>query len=372
MKVLIDASPAALGKGAGYYRHVVCLLKGLALNEGSHRYHVVTKDPSLAGQFPENGHRLIFERPPGPLYMLHRKGIGLVGRIPLIGFDLVHFPCTDIWYSPRGKKAVVTLHDLAPLHFPDRFFKTPEEEKVYHAHLDTIVSYATKMIAVSDHTRQDAISSLGITPDKITTVYNSVDPVFLEALSKKESSEVPYFLFVGDLDFRKNIPLLLQSFSTYRKRGGKFQLVLVGKSDPDNPIYYPPLGPLLEALKEKDQIRRLEGVSDKALAQIYKGAAGLVFPSSFEGFGFPLVEAMAAEIPVITVTTSCLPEIVGDAGLVVPLEEESLAEAMLRIEREKSLREDLIERGRKRLQNFLPRIQGQETLAIYRKLSGGS
>ncbi len=377
MKILIDSSPVRANKRIGFYRYSSILLNALHAADHENSYEVITQDPKLMDRISQFGGRFHVQRPPGRLPMLHREGVGLLGSIFLWGIDVVHFPCTDIWFSPRGKKAVVTVHDLALLHYPEYFFKNSKEEKIAHFLLKKIAELSAAIVTISDYSRKDMIERLKVPPEKIFTIYNSVDTFFLQPQPREPSDkfkklalESPYFLFVGDLDFRKNIPLLLRAFSIYRQRGGRYLLALVGHMSTEDSLYYPSIEPVLKEMKDRGSVRHFQGIGDDVLPEIYQRSGGLVFPSSFEGFGSPLLEAMAMGAPIITVQTSCLPEVAGDAALIVPLGEESLAEAMQRMEQDESLRTELIQKGRKRLENlFMPVIHGRHMKALYEKLA---
>ncbi len=376
MKILIDASPVTSSQRIGYYRYLSILLNGLCAADQENHYRVITRDPKLMQRISEFGNRFTTEKSPGRLPMLHREHAGFLGLL-LRGMDLVHFPCGDIWFSPRGKKALVTLHDLASLHYPEYFFKNSEEEKKTRFLLEKIAALSNAILTISDYSRRDIISKLGVPPEKVFTIYNPVDSFFLEPPRSEPSPgflrlglESPYFLFVGNLDFRKNIPLLLRAFSLYRKRGGKFQLVLAGRTNPRNPIYYPPIQPVLDEMKERSEVRWFQDIGDDLLPEVYQRSSSLIFPSSFEGFGSPLIEAMASGTPIITVNTTCLPEVAGDAALIVPLGEDPVAEAMLRMERDKALRIQLVERGKKRLDKFFtPKVHGRQMKELYEKVA---
>jgi len=312
------------------------------------------------------------EPPRRRIPMLHRRGTGLIGRVFLRGLDLVHFPCNDIWYSPRGK-AVVNVHDLIPLRFPEYFFKTSKEEAQFHFHLKMVVAHATMIVTQSEHSRQDLLAYLGVAPERVRAIHPCNDPVFLKEAKPFSGEELrqlgveePYFLFVGRMDFRKNIPLLLRAFSSYRSRGGRANLVLAGRQDPNNPRYYPPVQPLLDKMREKNHIFWLRNITDPVLARIYAGARGLVNLSIFEGFGSPLIEAMACGTPVIAARLSSFPEVAGDAALLVEPDEDQVAEKMMEIDGDETLRERFIHLGKERAGNFLPRKHAQEVIEIYR------
>ena len=347
------------------------MLPALAENAEDYRYTVFFPNDSIDPYIPKDP-RFRRESPRWRIPMLHRRGTGTLGKIFLRGFDLIHFPCNDIWYSDRGK-AVVNVHDLAPLHFPERFFKNKREEARYRFHLEMVVAHATMIITQSRHSREDLLKNLRIEPERVRAIHPCNDPVFLketQPLSPDEAKQMgidgPYFLFVGRMDFRKNLPLIFKSFSLYRQRGGRVNLVLVGEQDPSNPVYYPPIQPLLDSSGERSYILWLRGIPDEGLPRIYAGARGLVNLSMFEGFGSPLIEAMACGTPVIAARSSSFPEIAGDAAVLVEPNEEEVAEAMKKIDGEESLREGLIQRGKKRANDFLPVKHGREVLEVYR------
>lgn len=376
MNILIDSSPVRAHQRIGFYRYSSILLNALHAADNENHYEVITQDSRLIQRISQFGGRFKIQKPPGRLPMLHRKGVGFLGRMFLRGIDVVHFPCTDIWFSPRGKKSVVTLHDLALMHYPKYFFKNAQEEKASHFLLKKIAERADAIVTISGCSRNDIIEKLKVSPEKIFTIYNSVDTFFLKPQAQEPSEkfrklglESPYFLFVGDLDFRKNIPLLLRAFSIYRQRRGKYLLVLVGHTSPGDPLYYPSIETALESIKDHS-VRHFQNIGDDVLPEIYQRSGGLVFPSSFEGFGSPLLEAMAMGAPIITVQTSCLPEVAGDAALIVPLGEEALADAMRRIEQDETLRKELVQKGKTRLVNlFMPVVHGRQMKALYEKLA---
>ena len=374
LHVVIDVSPISFFQGRGYRRHVLSLLNALREEKSPNRYSFLSFKKDIDPFFPKEDKRFHLEHPRRRIPFLHRSPAWTkwVGKFFLSDVNIMHFPCTDIWHGPRRIPTVVTIHDFAPLYFPERFFKNPKEEKLYRFVLKRIEENADLLIAVSHHTREEALKYLRVEPERIQTVYNAVDPLFLKktAVSSEEIGLTsPYFLFVSALDFRKNIPLLLEAFSEYRGQGGKLHLVLVGRQDARNPTYYPPIQPLLEESKYKKQIVWLKNVPDLWLPKIYSGATALIFPSSFEGFGYPLVEAMACETPIVATRTSCLAEIAGEAALIVNPKVGEICSAMRRIEEDEPLRCRLKESGKKRLELFLPSRLAQEMIEVYHQTS---
>lgn len=370
LRIALDVSPVNPSQPRGFLRLVLLLLQALAENQERHDYLILSPHPSMKGCLPKDP-RFRLGHPRRYIPLLHRGGTGGAGRLLLRGIDLVHFPCHDIWYSYRGR-SVVNIHDLAPFHYPERFFKGLQEEARYKLLLRKIAEHATLILTGSHFSRQDILAHLRVEPERVRVIYPPNDPVFLnhpEPLSEEERSrlgfESPYFLFVGQLSFRKNIPLLLKAYSRYREWGGSANLVLVGEQDPKNPAYFPPVQPLLDGMKEKAPIFWLRNISDKVSARIYTGARGLVNLSFFEGFGSPLIEAMACGIPVIASRSTSFPEVAGEAALLVDSEEEEVARAMRAVDQDEGLRSRLIQSGRERTGEFLLSKLAREMLEVY-------
>jgi len=373
MNIAIDASPISAKEGRGFRRHVLTLLQALACSAENHRFIILTDEPEFPQFLPDNDDRFCCEPVRRRLPFCYRRGTGWLGKFFLRRVDLVHFPCANIWTSPRGK-AIVTLHDITPLHFPEKFFRTNLERASYEKTLKRIARNATKIITVSRHSQQDIIRYLDVPEEKVPVIYNFPDPRFLEPISSRLSEHLrikvgdSYFLFVGGLDFRKNIPLLLEAFELYCEQGGVSSLVLAGRQNKNQPILYPPLAPLIEAHPFRSQIIWLTDVSDDELPLLYHNSTALVFPSSAEGFGYPLVEAMASGTAVITVDTSCLKEISGDAAFISELSPEGLASAMVKIETDSALRENLIELGLKRHALFNAQTFSSQLISTYKEI----
>ncbi len=373
MNIAIDASPISAKAGRGFRRHVLTLLQALSYSAERHHFTILTDEPEFRQLLPDNDDRFRCEPVRRRLPFCYRRGTGWLGKFYLRGVDLVHFPCANIWTSPRGK-AVVTLHDVTPLHFPEKFFRTNSERNSYEKTLKCIARNAAKIITVSRHSQRDIIRCLDVPEEKVAVIYNFPDPRFL----KPASSQLPehlrikagdsYFLFVGGLDFRKNIPLLLDAFELYCHQGGAASLVLAGRQNTNQPVLYPPLAPLIETHDFHTRIIWLTDVSDDELPLLYHNSTALVYPSIAEGFGYPLVEAMASGTAVITVDTSCLKEICGDAAFIAELSREGLASAMEKIETDSALRENLIELGRKRHAPFNAQTFSSQLISTYKEI----
>jgi len=372
LHVTIDASPVKLSEGRGYRRYVLALLRALAEDQSYNTYHILSWDTKPQDDFINNDVRFIIEHPYRRISLLHRRWASWIGPLLMRDIDIAHFPCADIWYSRRGK-TVVTIHDLAPLHFPQHFFKTGLEENNYLAHLNHIAAYTSTITAVSDFSRTDILNNLKISPEKVFTVHNCIDKLFLPppllgaGQEGKQPLPSPYFLFVGFMDVRKNVPLLLEAFTIYRQRGGSSNLVLIGRIDNSRPAYCPPIQPILDNMKESKNVFWFKDISDEALPGFYSKARGVLFISSFEGFGYPLIEAMASATPIIASREASIPEVAGNAAHYVEINPESVAAAMFRFDEDDRLRQELVQAGKKRLPLFLPPEFARKILGVYKK-----
>ncbi len=217
-------------------------------------------------------------------------------------------------------------------------------------------------ICISQDTRQQLLQHYPLDPQRCVVVANSLDPAFAAAADQARTEQAkasaagqdqraPYFLVVGTLEQRKNLPRLLQAYAQARKAGLKTRLVLAGGAGHGS-------RDVLSRIQEPDLQPHVQHVltpTDAELIQLYLGAQALLFPSLQEGFGLPILEAMHCGIPVLTSNCSAMPEVAGEAALLVdPLDATALSTAMLRLAGEPQLRQDLVQSGRLRVQEFSP------------------
>lgn len=241
---------------------------------------------------------------------------------------------------------ILFVYDLAfepyPELYPDSYQKLTKNTK-------KALKLADKIIAVSQSTKKDLMRFYGVPGSKIGVCHPGIGPNFSPD-GKKFKLDAPYFLFVGSLKKKKNIPRILKGFSNLLLKTKKeFKLVLVGGD-----LWFD--SEIAKAIKElglKKQVLMTGFVKDEDLPQFYRGAVVFVSPSLYEGFGITHLEAMACGTPVIAGNISSMPEIVGDAGILVnPKSEKEIGEAMLRITADKRRRQDLVKRGLKRAKRF--------------------
>ncbi len=279
--------------------------------------------------------------------------------------ELLHVPHFN---APRKKKTklVVTVHDLMYLRL--------RESAPYLKRLGARVvilnalKNADRLIAVSDNTKKDILNLYPAAESKVRVIYEAADPMFkkisdkeqLEGAREKLGLPKDFILFVGSLKRHKNIIRLIKACNGLKSRGLKYELVVVGRFRPDEPE-------IIKAIQES-QVRYLSEVSGQDLLYIYNLASLLVLPSLYEGFGLPVLEAMACGVPVIASKATSLPEIAGDAGVLCePLDVADICEKMRLVLTDNRLREALIEKGLKRSLQFSWGRTAKETLDTYKE-----
>jgi glycosyltransferase involved in cell wall biosynthesis len=270
----------------------------------------------------------------------------------------------------RGK-LVVTIHDISFLHYPKYF---AFGKRVY---LKYLVPYTLRkshqIITVSEFSRQDIIRTYHVPADKIQLTPEAAHPRFIpdtilqeqKALLRKLGIQDKYLLFVGRLDVRKNISALISAFSMIKRtKAIPHQLVIAGRQDFLR-------GPLQKQILAEDILPHVvftDFVPEELLPTLYAHAEVFVYPSFYEGFGLPVLEAMASGCPVIASNTSSLPEITGDAGLLVnPHQPEKLAQAIWMVISDGILRESLRRKGLERSRKFNWRETAERTISVYKK-----
>jgi glycosyltransferase involved in cell wall biosynthesis len=233
---------------------------------------------------------------------------------------------------------------------------------------------ATKIIAVSEQTKRDVIEAYGIPAEKITVVYEAAAPGFgpqdpQTVARAKQRYHLPerYLLSVGTIEPRKNLGRVLAAFERLRDEGLADALVIVGKRG----WLYDDFFAQLEASPAKSSVIFPGWVEDGDLPALYAGAAAVAFPSEFEGFGLPALEGMACGAPVVCSNTSSLPEIAGDAALLVdPTNTDEITDALRRVLTAPGLAEEMRGRGLAQAAKFSWERAAQETVQVYEQALG--
>ena len=271
--------------------------------------------------------------------------------------------------------SVVTFHDMTFFLFPQ--LHTWARRLFFPTAMRISARQADAIITVSESTRQDAIRLLAIDPGKIFTAQLGVDPSFRTINDLGEKSRViakynlpeRFILYLGTIEPRKNLPILIRAYRQLVNSGTSHKLVLVGKYG----WMYEDVLDLVDELGLEDKVFFAGYVPQDDLPLVYNLASLFVYPTIYEGFGLPALEAMACGVPVITSQIASLPEIVGDAGILIPVNNvEALSEAMSRVLGDSTLREKLIKDGQLRSTKFSWDRTAQLTWQVYMQVMKSS
>jgi glycosyltransferase involved in cell wall biosynthesis len=271
--------------------------------------------------------------------------------------DLYHSPHYVVPRLPVGR-FVVTIHDCIHLRFPQYL---PTRAAVYYAKsmMTSAARRAERILTVSQASKDDILHYLGVPARKVEVVYNALDERLVSPPTEEDIRRVrerflltgPFMLYTGNIKPHKNVDRVIEAFSILRQSSAEadLKLLIIG----DEISKYPNLRRLVHRHQLHQHVRFFGFVPDATLAVLYRLAAVFVFPSLYEGFGLPPLEAMAAGAPVVTSNVSSLPEVVGDAALLVdPMDPAAIAAAVSRVLHEPDLRNDLIRRGHARVKEF--------------------
>jgi glycosyltransferase involved in cell wall biosynthesis len=284
-------------------------------------------------------------------------------RAPL---DLTHSP-TPLILPTRGK-TIVTVYDLFFLDFPD---KADRQARTHFARrIASALERADGIVTISEYTRDALLARFDVPASKVRVIHLGIDPDFgealpvqyLQALMRKHGLPGEFLFFAGALEPRKNLPALVEAFARVREKRPACGLVLAGRAGSDLPRIQAAIG----AARLEGAVRVLGYLADRELRGLYQTAAGFVYPSSCEGFGLPLLEAMASGCPVAASTAGAIPEVAGGAALFFPPDgTDAMASALLRLLEDESLRRWLVDKGRQRVRDFGWADMARSTLAFY-------
>jgi len=284
--------------------------------------------------------------------------------------DVFHAPAFFFEeYVPRAAPPVViTVHDVAYERFPE--IQTPRFIDYYRRELARAVDYADAIITISDSTARDVAELYPQAADRTTTIHLAADETFFSADAAPAPFDFPYFLFVSTLEPRKNVPFLLEVYARAAAEGNlPHRLVLVGTPGWLSASIFE----TAERLALSDRVVFAGSVTPDALPAYYKNATLFLFPSLYEGFGLPPLEAQAAGTAVIASNVSSLPEVLGDTALLLPPDDaDGWVEAIIGLSGGDERRRELAERGRDNARRFSWEKTARETLAVYSSVAGSS
>jgi len=286
--------------------------------------------------------------------------------------DIVHLPNQHFarYALFRRRPFIVTVHDIARFRF--NFDRESLLERLM-LKLDVLgIKRAAHIIATSQHTRDDLVQYLGIPEDKITVIYNGSDcRVFKPLNGEGEFLNGRFILYVGSERPRKNLGRLFEAFARLKPEFDGLKLVKVGPVGRSR-SYRQDTMRKLSCLAIMDDVVFVDYVPESDLAGYYTSAELLAYPSLYEGFGLPPLEAMCSGCPVVTSNTSSLPEVVGEAGIMVsPDDTNGWVEAMKRVLTDRGLRDEMVKKGLTQSKKFSWDRTAQQTLEVYRKFADG-
>lgn len=286
--------------------------------------------------------------------------------------DLFHAPDH---YIPRLSKipVVATLHDAIPLAHPEWVSKSL---RAFRMAFRNMARSAQHIITISEYSKTDIVHYFGIPDERVSVIYNGVNPIYAQPVSpeirravlQRHGLEPGFFLFVGSIQPRKNVTRIIEAHRMLPMQIQKAcPLVIVGCRGGGSERILPEL----HALQARGYGRWLNVVKDEELHALLQSARALVYPSLYEGFGLPVLEGFAAGLPVISSNTTSIPEVAGDAAMLVnPNQTEEISAAMQRLAEDDALAADMAERGRKRVEEFSWAVCARQTLDVYRNLAG--
>ncbi len=361
MRCLIDATSVLLRSGG---------IKSYTYHWLKHLWRVAGQDQILAFPYLHDLAKLRHDRsvlPPAAtywrlalLYFVNAPGNRAIDWIAS-GIDVFHLS-NQVRNPPRNVRLTATIHDLTCWLMPN--LHTEANVRADLSFADKVLKRARRLIAVSENTRQDAIRLLGIDPDRIEVIYSGVPDEYFAA--KPAPAKKPYVLFVGTIEPRKNIDTLLDAWHlldpTLRS---VFDLVLVGDTGWASERTVARLAANVEGVVHRGY------VEESQLPGLTAGATAFVYPSLYEGFGFPVAQAMACGVPVITSNNSCLPEVTGEGGLFVdPLSPVEIASALRKLLSSPALCASLGEAGRIRANRYRWETCAQQSLEFFHRAAG--
>ena len=381
MKIVIDAR-WILDEISGVGTYTVELIRALSHLDRDNDYILLFDKSHLMDRTTKDTH---FNPVPNMVPKQVKYGpFSLTNQCKLPAFLREHD--VDVYHSPNymipfrcfpknglGRtKCVTTIHDVIPLLFPDHAPKSKKARlfPIYKRVMQEVGARSNAILAVSECSRRDIIAQLKIPAARqpnVVTIYNGVNPLYKPSDANRQDGP-PIILYVGRFDPYKNVSHLIEAFHELRKQGVNAKLRIIGPLDAR---YTEPVE-LVKTLKLQPYVEWSGYVADTDLLRAYHTADVFVLPSKYEGFGLPVVEAMASGTPVICSNAGSLPEVAGKAAILVdPLNRSELTDAFKKVLTTPDLSEDFSRKGLVQAKEFRWEKTAEETLAIYEQVGGG-
>jgi glycosyltransferase involved in cell wall biosynthesis len=377
MHIGINAQLLSLGnnyRNSGVSRYIRYLLSGLAMEPGDHSYTVFVNGQEVIEHLDARHPRITYVSAPWPesrpAMRIAWEQLTLPTLIRQRHIDVLHSPVNVLpEWLPSHCAGVVTLHDLAFLRFPHVLTRS---KRLYHRTF-TVRSLhrSTRIITVSDSTRQDAHELVGIPNERMNTVYPCIDKRFSHVVKEEQVQQfreqkglsAGFILYLGTLEPRKNIPTLIDAYTRLRQQYGRCEkLVLAGSKG----WLYDTIFATVQQYRLEDEVIFPGFVPDEEQLLWYHAASVFAYPSLYEGFGIPVAEALACGTPVVTSAVSSLPEAgAGIALTVEPQNSEALAQALYRAITDQAWREQCRKQASQIAQRFSISAMIQQTCTIY-------
>jgi glycosyltransferase involved in cell wall biosynthesis len=368
MRIGIDATalpPQPVGAG----NYIIELVRALHTLDSQHEFIIFAQQHGreLIGSPARTGFEWIDLPDHSPVRRLIWEQIEFPNLLKKQRIDLLH----SLHYTRPLRlacRSIVTIHDMTFFLFPH--LHTRAKRIFFPAMIRYSARAADALIAISESTRQDAIRILGLPPGKITSVPLGVRPEFRHVHDQTLKADVraryhlpeKFLLFVGLVEPRKNLPLLLKSYHRVVSQGTHLPLVIVGR----NGWMYEQVLELIASLGLTEAVHLAGYVSPEDLPIVYNLADVFIYPSLYEGFGLPPLEALACGTPVITTAISSMPEHIGQAGLLIPPgDEDALTQAIIRLLNDRELKSRLAILGPQQAAQFTWTRTAHQTLQVY-------
>lgn len=367
MKIGIDARMYG-SSFTGIGRYTVELIQQLAEQDAQHEYVLFMRKEAFEKFTPPNERfkKVLADYP----HYSFGEQFGFNKILKKEKLDLMHFTHFNAPFFYKGP-FVVTIHDLTLSFFPGKKMNHFIHRAAYQKVIRNVTKKAQKIIAVSNHTKQDLMKVLKVPEEKIEVIYNGVSDKFggiqptpRPVLNKKMGLSKPYFLYTGVWRDHKNLVGLIKAFATFNQEvGNQYELVITG---PHNPAYQE-VPDTVKDLDMEQYIHLVGLVSEEDIYALYLNALAYIFPSFYEGFGLPPLEAMTCGTPVLASSVSAIPEVCGEGNALYfdPYDLDDMKAKMQEFIKDPTLRQKLIDRGKERVKFFSWKKMTQSVLQVY-------